>query len=426
MKYNLSAAAKILLCTLLCLMLSGQSLLRADEIPPPDSIIPPALFGMHIHRAASTTPWPSVSFKTWRLWDANVAWPWLEPKKGEWDFRNLDKMVDLASSHGVEVLLPMGLSPGWASARPDEPSIYGRPGFAAEPKNIADWENYVRTVAARYKGRIHCYEIWNEPNLKGFYSGSVSQMIDLTREAYKILKKIDPSVIVVSPSATSDNGPGWLDEYLAGGGGKYVDVIGYHFYVAPGPPEAMVPLITKVKAVMQKHNIGIPLWNTETGWLIANTQSVVKPEGPGFKSKVLSNDEAEAYIARSYILNWAMGVERLYWYAWDNGIMGFTEPDGRTVKPFARAYSVIQKWLVGARMTSCASDSDGVWTCALIRDGGYAAWIMWRPDKTVRMRVPEDWGVRYVKDLKGNRRAIDRAAKVEIGPSPVLLEKPAK
>lgn len=417
----------IIISALTCLLLYGRyAAAGIKQLVPPNSVIPLTLFGMHIHHAATTTPWPTVPFKTWRLWDAKVAWPWLEPEKGKWNFNDLDKLVNLASSHDVEVILPLGLSPARASARPEEPSAY-KPGFAAEPKNIDDWKNYVRTVATRYKGRIHCYEIWNEPNLKTFYSGSIPQMIDLTREAYKILKESDPSVIVVSPSATGAiNGTDWLDEFLAKGGGKYVDVVGYHFYVTPGPPEVMVPLINKVKSVMQKNNIDKPLWNTETGWLITNTQSVVKPEGSGFKSKVLSDDEAGDYIARSYILNWAAGVERLYWYAWDNGIMGLAEPDGRTVKPPVKAYSIIQEWLVGARMTSCASDSHGVWTCKIVRDRGYAAWIMWSPDENVKMYVPEDWGVRFIRDLKGERLAIDRATKVKIGPSPALLEKPAQ
>jgi hypothetical protein len=427
MRRRLAIIVATIICTQICMGLFSQSVSAdGEKLTPPDSVIPPDLFGMHIHSAATVSPWPTVPFKTWRLWDAYVAWPWLEPEKGKWNFKDLDKLVDLASNHGVEVLLPLGLSPAWASARPTEKSAYS-PGNAAEPGDIEDWRDYVRKVGTRYKGRIHCYEIWNEPNLKEFYSGPVSEMVTLTRETYHILKDIDPTVIVVSPSATGGSGgPTWLDEFLAKGGGGYVDVVGYHFYVSPGSPEAMVSGIKKVKSVMESHKIVKPLWNTETGWLIANSQSVVKPEGSGFKSKVLSDDEAEAYIARSYILNWAMGVERLYWYAWDNHIMGLTEPDDRTVKPPALAYSAIQKWLVGARMISCGSDSDNIWTCKIVKGGGYAAWLMWSPDKTVKMYVTEDWGVQTIRDLKGGICAMDRATKVEVDPLPVLLEKPAQ
>src|SRR5437762_11639585 len=66
----------------------------AAQLKPPDSPIPPSFFGLHIHRGGGI-PWPVVPFGTWRLWDANVVWPWLEPKKGDWHFEGLDALVTL-------------------------------------------------------------------------------------------------------------------------------------------------------------------------------------------------------------------------------------------------------------------------------------------------------------------------------------------
>src|SRR5437588_10761422 len=88
-------------------------------------IIAPAFFGMHIHHAGTTTSWPVIRFGAWRLWDAHSAWPDLEPRRGQWNWVNLDQYVALAEQHQVEILLPLGLSPPWASARPAEPSSYG-------------------------------------------------------------------------------------------------------------------------------------------------------------------------------------------------------------------------------------------------------------------------------------------------------------
>ncbi len=63
----------------------------------------------------------------------------------------------------------------------------------------------------------------------------------------------------------------WLDEYFAKGGWRYADIVGYHFYVPKSRPEAMLPLIQKVQAIMRKYGLEkIPLWNTETGWGMAN------------------------------------------------------------------------------------------------------------------------------------------------------------
>lgn len=384
------------------------------NLKPAAAAIQANLFGMHIHRTATTTPWPTVPFATWRLWDAFVAWPNLEPRKGEWHFETLDKYLALASQHKVEILLTLGQSPPWASARPTDPSPYG-PGRAAEPKNIEDWRNYVRTVATRYKGRIRYYEIWNEPNSKDFYSGTVERMVALSREAYRILKEVDSSITVVSPSATGmgNDGPSWLDNYLGRGGGDYVDVIAYHFYVVPNPPEAMQPLIGKVRQIISKYGLNRkPLWNTESGW------SDPKP--------FPSDEEAAAYVARAYILNWAAGVSRFYWYAWDNQnwvSLHLTEADGKTLKPAAIAYAEVQKWLLGARITACEANSQKTWTCQLSRDSGYNAWIVWNPARKFRFDVPKTWSIQQVRSLTGSRRTLPTLDRLEIGPSPLLLEK---
>ena len=111
-----------------------------------------------------------------------------------------------------------------------------------------DWRVYVRTVSQRYKGRIQAYEIWNEPNLKEFWTGSVEQMVTLTRVASAVIRGVDPQAIVVSPSPTSEGGLKWLAQFLSKRGGQDVDVVGYHFYVTSKPPEAIVRLVHQVKA----------------------------------------------------------------------------------------------------------------------------------------------------------------------------------
>jgi hypothetical protein len=384
-------------------------------------VIPPTFFGMHIHHATTTTPWPTIPFGTWRLWDAYVAWPNLEPKKGEWHFENLDKYVAMAAQHKVEIIAPLALSPQWASARPNEHAAYA-PGNAAEPGNIEDWKNYVRTVATRYKGRIHIYEIWNEVNIKDFFSGTPMQMVRLAKEAYQIIKTADPSAIVLAPSCTANDWRvSWFEEYLKKGGGEYADVLNYHFYVSPHQPEQMVPFIGKIRQIIADNNLnGKPLWNSESGWNIENHNSTVK--GEGSFSKVLIDSEASAYVARAYILNWASGASRFNWYAWDNGNMGFVERDGKTVKPPAAAYAQTYKWLSGARMVSCGKNSEGTWVAGIIEANGRRGWVVWNADKTVNMELPREWKAKMVKALTGTSTNISNDGRLSVGPMPVLVE----
>jgi hypothetical protein len=405
----------------------GSSQPERVDLRPVDTPIPITLFGLHIHHlfrgAPQGTVWPTVPFADWRLWDAYVTWPDLEPEKGKWNFGMLDKYVDLAEQHHVQILLTLGLTPPWVSSRPEERSNYG-PGRAAMPKNITDWQNYVRTVATRYKGRIHEYEIWNEAPGTHFFTGTINQMVQLACVANKTLKQVDPTITVTTPAATGSYRMDWLNEYLKAGGGRCADVIADHLYTNPGPPELIVPIAQQVEQIMRENGVGDkPLWDTETGFAIQDNQGKVTPSpGKGFNSVVLSENQAAGYIARVYILAWAAGVSRLYWFAWDNWIMGLVERDGKTPKPPAIAYGQVEDWLVGARMTSCDSDAKGTWTCRIGRPGGYVGLIMWNPDRTFRFDIPESWGVRDYRNLSGSESKLAGKASVLVSPSPILLE----
>jgi hypothetical protein len=388
---------------------------RADgkfQLVPSTERIPEKFFGMHIHHAAAVTPWPAVPIGSWRLWDAQVTWPQIEPRKGQWNFQLLDRYVSLAEEHETEVLLPLGLTPQWASKRPLEASVY-HPGYAAEPGDNSDWQIYVTAVVTRYKGRIRAYEIWNEPNNRGFWTGDTEQMVVLTREAWEIIHRIDPSAYVVSPGATTSSGVAWLTQFLNLGGGKYVDVIAFHFYVSPQPPEAMVPLIEQVRQVMRETGVaGKPLWNTESGW------QAPKP----FPSAQLAAD----YLARAYVLNWAAGVSRFYWYAWDNHnwvSIQTTDSDDRTLTPSGRAYGIIQGWLAEAELNSCEENADHVWECRLTRNG-VPVWILWNPVQTTAERrtflFPQAWNDKSVTPLLGETKALN-GPEIEVSQAPELV-----
>lgn len=362
-----------------------------ERISGPAAAVPQSYFGMHIHRALTTTPWPELPFKVWRLWDTETTWANLEPNKGEWHFDTLDGLVNLAAAHDVQVLLCFGRTPAWASSDPAAGSGT-RKGETAPPRAIEDWRNFVRTVVTRYRGRIHAYEIWNEPSLAEFYTGDVRTMVEMTREAAQIIHSVDPSALVVSPSATTTDGVGWLKAFLQDGGAQFVDVIGYHFYVTPDETEKIVALARAVKSAMADHNVKLPLWDTETGWA---------------KPKVFATDyEASAYVARSLLLAWAIGIERFYWYAWDNTnwvTLKLSTGNDFHANANALAYKTIESWMTGERVESCSTDANGTWVCHLT-DLVTDSYIFWNPDRKSSFQcpvAPKGNGFWSVTDLGG-------------------------
>lgn len=342
--------------------------------------VPLAYFGLHIHRADAGTAWPNIPFGSWRLWDAYVGWAQLEPARGQWNFAKLDRYVAMAGLTKVDLLLPLAMTPRWASARPDEPSAY-QSGNVAEPARLADWSNYVSTVGTRYVGKIKYYEIWNEPSDKNHYSGDIATLVKLTCEANRVLKEIDPTIKVVSPaSAGGGRHIEYLDKFLAAGGAKCIDIVGHHFYVFKESPEAMVPLIRGVKRVMAANGVAhLPLWNTETGYWIENGDGT--PDHPmvakgGWKRLGLEKESGD-YLMRAFLIARAEGVDRFYWYSWDNRYgLGMIEPESGAPKPMVEKWRTMVERMVGATKLRCLQDGK-VWRCSFVRQDGFTEQVTW-------------------------------------------------
>ena len=360
--------------------------LALDIVPKPTNV---TYFGMHIHQADQGTAWPIVKFGSWRLWDSRVAWTNLEPQAGKWDFVKLDRYVAMAKLTKTEILLPFGLTPTWASARPDEPSHYGK-GNAAEPRDIELWRNYVRTVAERYKGRISHYEILNEVNDPKFYSGTPEMLVKLTCEARKILTEVDPLNQLACPSVTEvGRHLKWHEDFLRLGGGKCVDTLSHHFYVTNEQPEGMLKKIRAVREIMAKFGVAdMPLWNTETGWYIGNGDG--SPSDSSFLDANWTRYESgdsDWLVARALILARGEGIERFYWYSWDHKALGLIEPKARTLKPGAEAFGRVFNWLFDSGVKPCEVQSN-VWSCGIYKDGISIGWVAWSTRSTAQFVWP--------------------------------------
>jgi hypothetical protein len=394
--------------------LNGDSVSpRSDQtLNPPAEPIPASFFSMNIlFHPKNRVPWPSVPLGGWRTWHVN--WADMEEQPHQFDFSLLDKYVGWSQEHHTEILMHLSYTPRWASSTPDAPTdveATNPPGLSGPPRDMDDWRNFVRTVATRYKGRIHTWEIWNEPNRPQSWNGSVDTMVEMERDAYTILKQIDPTCTVVSPAATETKGVAFLDAFLSKGGGKYADVIGYHFYVGSNvPPEAMVTLIDSVKAVIAKHGLSSkPLWDTEGGWL-GNT--------------MLPPETGAAWLARAFILHWAAGVSRFYWYCWE-GHRGMqielVGPDNGALTPAGLAFATIQKWMTGAVLTGCSVSQNGLWTCGLERNGR-SSHILWSARGDIEASIPAAWPASEVDSLNGTKSGL-QGMSIQVGAEPVLIQ----
>jgi hypothetical protein len=358
-------------------------------------------FGMStIH----TSNWPTVSFGTYK--PTQVSWASIQPTRGAYNWSRLDGIVSLAQSKGVDLMYVFVSTPKWASSNPSQYCFEGYVGCAAPPANMADWEDFVGAIALRYKGKIKFYEIWNEPNDLNFWSGSSAQMVDMTRRAYNLIKGIDAGASVLSPAPTwsKTTAWAWFSSFLAAGGGPYVDVFSFHGYTGTTKAESIFTIVDNVKKSMNAYGVGgKPMWITEGGW---------------GRNPVVSTSQQPGFLAQRMLLTFSRGVQRMYWYQWDNPTWGTLYDTTKGVAPAGVAYGQMYNWMVGSNVDACTQASDYTWTCNFTRSDGSKARAVW--NATASKSYSASGFVRY-RTLDAKSISISGST-VPIGFNPILLE----
>ncbi|WP_028534646.1 beta-galactosidase [Paludibacterium yongneupense] len=335
-------------------------------------------FGYHFHASAQQSQANGMGFGQVRFWDTYTRWADLEPQRGVYNFTTLDTLVTRAQGQGQGITLTLGSTPAWASSRPTESCAYGS-GCAAPPANLQDWTDYVTKVALRYRGRIQCYEVWNEvsfPTVYGggstsFFSGKPYDLVQLSRLAYQAIKAADPSACVLSPSfhVTGD----WflkLQSFLNAGGGSTFDVLSWHLYYAPAWPEKSAGHIQRLRSILNSYGLTTkPIWNSEVGVPFAIFETTVA------QTQTPSNLDY-ALLLRSYLIDAAFGVSRVFWYAWDDGTFGMAQPTSYASQGAKPAISSVIAFLSGKTVTGC-TETNYLWKCTLATATGSPQTVVW-------------------------------------------------
>ena len=202
-----------------------------------------------------------------------------DPNSGTSTWAKYDDIVDRATALGMDVILRLDTSPRWALP-PDAPDGLG------PPINESDYWDFVAAVAARYRGRVAAYQIWNEPNLNSEWGrrppdpGGYARLL---RGASERIRAVDPAARVLmaalAPTLTENadalNELVYLDRLYAAGVRGAFDVLAVQAYgLRGGPDDPRVDRTdvtfsrpTLVRDVMVAHGDGaVPVWATEVGW----------------------------------------------------------------------------------------------------------------------------------------------------------------
>lgn len=266
----------------------------------------------------------------------------------------IDSADRLAAQHHVNLILDQYYSPAWALGpnRPTGPnSGYITPG--AWNPDPGQFTKFIRAMATRYSGtypdpenpghtlpRVRYWEVWNEPNIPGYYAApnSVEAYRTLLNDSYRVLKGIHADNTVLLGGTAPVGGIPYSTSPLAFNAallclrrvhthfvraGKcphkaHFDVLNHHPYAFASSPtkhayhydDLLVSDMGKLRSLLDTaerlHTIDgghHELWATEFAW----------PTNPPNTTLGDSPTAAARYVAYSLYEMWQAGVSLVVW-----------------------------------------------------------------------------------------------------------------
>lgn len=169
----------------------------------------------------------------------DMDWSMIEPVRGRFDWTTTDRVFDAIVSHGMCPLGIIGYTPRWARVPEAIDDSHSRP---ANPDTYAA---FAKTVVQRYRDRTNLWEIWNEPNIVGFFKPApdVAAYSALLRAGYRAVKQMQPNSTVLSGglapavnNGTDIDPTTYLSEMYRLGANQYFDAFNLHPYTYPALP----------------------------------------------------------------------------------------------------------------------------------------------------------------------------------------------
>ena len=127
---------------------------------------------------------------------------------GVYNWQYVDALFDAMLDIGVRPFVELGFCPGPLASQLKTVFWWG--GHGSPPKDYSKWAelvgNFVRHCLSRYgldEVRKWYFEVWNEPNLHPFFTGTKSQYFELYKTSAKVIKQISPELRVGGPATSN-------------------------------------------------------------------------------------------------------------------------------------------------------------------------------------------------------------------------------
>jgi xylan 1,4-beta-xylosidase len=135
----------------------------------------------------------------------------------QYNFQYVDALYDYLLSIGIKPFVELGFMPSQMAS--GDKTIFWWRGNVTPPKSYESWERLVKALTEHFTERYGAaevaswyFEVWNEPNLDGFWAGSQDDYFKLYGHAARAIKSVNTSYKVGGPATA---GAAWIPETIA-------------------------------------------------------------------------------------------------------------------------------------------------------------------------------------------------------------------
>jgi xylan 1,4-beta-xylosidase len=310
--------------------------------------------------------------------------------KISYDWTNVDKVYDFLRELGMRPIVELGFMPEPLAS--GKQTIFWWKGNVTEPKSYDQWADFIEHLARHLTQRYGAdevrkwyFEVWNEPNLDGFWPAGQAAYFKLYTYSARAIKKVDPAYRVGGPATA---GYGWIRETLdyCAQNDVPIDFIATHAYgategfldeqgrghtmLAPSPDSVIDGLPRVLAAIRHSKFPNLPVLVTE--W------------GPSYSPRDPVHD---SYFCASWILNRLRrlppGVKAMSYWTFSDQFEEAGLPD----KPFHGGFGLLTMqglpkpayfayhFLDELGNTELACEDANVWACR--NDQGTVQVLLW-------------------------------------------------
>jgi len=132
-----------------------------------------------------------------------------------YSFYNADQIFDFLISIGMQPFVELSFMPSTLAS--GKKTVFHYKGNITPPRDYKEWATLVRRLAGHFVERYGIsevrewkFEVWNEPNLKAFWTGNQKDYFKLYRHTAETLKDIHSSLQVGGPATAKNE---WIDDF---------------------------------------------------------------------------------------------------------------------------------------------------------------------------------------------------------------------